>query len=90
LVAGKACRGFSKSLGYTVEELRRHLERQFTRGMNWERFAVGEIHIDHRLPLSSFDLTDPLESAAAWALTNLQPMWAEENHSKSDKILYLL
>lgn len=90
LVACAPGRGFTKSLGYTAEQLRAHLERQFTRGMTWERFAAGEIHIDHRVPLASFDLSDPAEVKAAWALTNLQPLWAPDNHAKADQRLYLL
>lgn len=76
--------------GYTLSQLREHLERQFTRGMSWDRFAKGEIHIDHRLPLSSFDLTDPEQFRAAWSLPNLQPLWAEKNLQKSNRRELLL
>lgn len=74
-----------RELGYTIQELRRHLERQFHSGMNWQRFAAGEIHIDHRRPLSAFDLSDHDEWRRAWALTNLQPLWASENLAKGAK-----
>jgi hypothetical protein len=67
------------ALGYSVSCLRQHLQRQFTRGMTWERFCAGEIHIDHIIPLSSFDVNSETEMKAAWALTNLQPMWAVDN-----------
>src|SRR5438477_6281911 len=33
-------------LGYSREELRRHLESQFTAGMTWGKFLAGEIDID--------------------------------------------
>lgn len=69
------------ALGYDIEELRRHIERQFTKGMSWNRFLAGEIHIDHILPVSGFDIRQvgDQEFMACWALTNLRPMWAEDN-----------
>lgn len=76
--------------GYSLADLRAHLERQFTRGMSWERFNRGQIHIDHRRPLASFDLEDPDQIRAAWSLTNLQPLWAERNLSKGARLEFLL
>lgn len=79
-------------LGYGTEELRAHLERQFTQGMNWTRFMAGEIHIDHIVPVSAFDIQSPdsPEFRACWALSNLRPMWARDNLSKAGKVLTLL
>lgn len=74
-------------LGYTVEELRSHLEAKFLDGMTWENY--GPVwHIDHVLPLASFDYSTPdcHEFKRAWALTNLQPLWARENISKGDRL----
>jgi hypothetical protein len=72
-------------LGYTPEELIRHLERQFLPGMGWHNRA--EWHIDHIVPLVSFKLH---EVKAAWALSNLRPLWVKENLSKSGKRVFLL
>lgn len=69
-------------LGYTMPELKAHLVRQFTKGMTWDRFCTGEIHIDHIVPLAAFDLGDPAEIKAAWALSNLRPMWGPANAKK--------
>jgi hypothetical protein len=80
----------SNGVGYTISELKRHLERQFTEGMTWEKFANGEIHIDHIVPLSSFDLSSRREFWAAWSLTNLRPLLASENLAKSSKRTHLL
>ena len=77
--AGRAGRTLEPALGYSIADLRRHLERQFTRGMNWSRFMAGEIHIDQIRPLATFDHSDPEEARAAWALTNLRPLWALDN-----------
>ena len=75
-------------VGYSIKDLRHHLEKQFTEGMTWERFLNGEIHIDHKIPVSIFNFTNPehLDFQRCWALKNLQPMWAKENISKSNKL----
>lgn len=76
--------------GYSIPELRRHLERQFSRGMTWAKFCAGEIHIDHIRPLASFDLSDPERVIEAWSLPNLRPMWAGHNRRKGAAVEFLL
>jgi hypothetical protein len=68
-------------LGYSVEELKAHLESQFTEGMTWEKFFGGGIHIDHVIPRMNFDYTSPndLQFKQCWALSNLRPIWSNEN-----------
>ena len=76
-------------LGFTVDELRRHIERQFTEGMDWDKFLRGEIHLDHKTPINFFkpqSVDDPAFKNC-WALSNLQPLWARDNLSKGHKIL---
>lgn len=77
-------------LGYTPQELASHLERQFLPGMSWQN--TSEWHIDHIVPLSSFDVSskDDPELKRAWALTNLRPLWAEDNIRKGSKRVTLL
>lgn len=79
-----------RSLPYTIAELRVHLERQFLPGMSWNNRK--DWHIDHIIPLSSFKFTSSTnpEFQAAWALTNLRPMWAKENVVKGKKRTVLL
>lgn len=79
-------------VGYSPDDLRRHLQKQFTRGMNWERFMAGEIHIDHIVPVSSFRFSsvDDPELRACWALSNLRPMWAKDNIAKAAVRAHLL
>lgn len=79
-----------KTLGYTVSELKLHIERQFTKGMDWDAFAVGLIHLDHIVPVRSFDLSKDEEVRACWAMTNLRPLWAKENIVKGGERLHLI
>lgn len=73
-------------IGCTVSALRVQLESQFTVGMTWELFLHGKIHIDHRVPCISFDLTDPAEQKKCFHHSNLQPLWALDNLKKSDTL----
>lgn len=77
-------------LGYNLDTLKKHIERQFTAGMSWDN--IGKWHIDHIVPLSSFEISsaDDPNFRAAWELTNLRPLWAEENFSKKDKRVFLI
>ena len=78
------------ALGYTIAELRAHLEKQFIGGMNWQRFHAGEIHIDHITPQADFDLQNDDEWRACWALGNLRPMLGADNLAKSAEKHFLL
>lgn len=69
-------------LGCSIEQLKKHLELQFTEGMSWNNY--GDWHIDHIQPLANFDLTDEKELKKACHYTNLQPMWAKDNIIKSN------
>lgn len=72
-------------LGYTKEELKNHLEKQFTNDMSWKDFRSGKIHIDHIKPQSLFNLKDINDIKECWSLDNLQPLWAKDNIRKSNK-----
>jgi hypothetical protein len=77
---------FIELLGCTAKEAREHIENQFKKGMTWENYGVLGWHIDHIIPCSYFDLTDPEQQKKCFNYTNLQPLWAHENLSKSVKI----
>jgi hypothetical protein len=81
-----------KLLGCNINQLIAHLEFQFKEGMNWTNYGNGwhgrgmkEWHIDHIIPCASFNLTNNEELEKCFHYTNLQPLWAQENWSKSDK-----
>lgn len=90
LKTGKGGKTTERTVGYSITDLRAHLERQFTKGMSWEN--MGEWHIDHVIPLASFTITGPddPELRRAWSLPNLRPLWAAENIAKRDKRVTLL
>lgn len=90
LAERKAGRGWEALVGYSLADLTAHLERQFGRGMSWSNY--GDWHIDHIVPRAAHHFTGPEdpEFRACWALTNLRPMWATENKSKSAKRTHLL
>jgi len=75
-------------LGYTVIELKNHLESKFLEGMTWARFLSGEIHIDHIIPMSRFNYNKPedAEFKVCWGLSNLQPLWAIDNLRKGNRM----
>tara|TARA_R110000824_G_scaffold381772_1_gene574763 strand:- start:26 stop:766 length:741 start_codon:yes stop_codon:yes gene_type:complete len=78
-------------VGIDLEKLWEHFESKFTDGMTRENY--GEWHVDHIRPLSSFDFYSCEEGSEefenllyqAWYYTNLQPLWAKDNLSKSSK-----
>lgn len=76
----------NKLIGCTSEHLALHLESKFTNRMTWENYGTYW-HVDHIIPCNSFDHTNPEEVAKCWHWTNLQPLTAKENLSKSDKII---
>lgn len=77
-------------LGYSIAELKSHLESQFTPDMNWSAFMAGRIHIDHKIPQKLFDLSKEEEWRECWSLSNLQPLWAEDNLFKSSRLISII
>ncbi len=87
---GKQGRAWQSLVGYTLEELRDHLEKQFLPRMTWSNRSKW--HIDHIVALAEFKITttDSDEFRTAWALSNLRPLWAKRNIAKKDNREFLL
>jgi len=85
IIKNKTIKTF-EALGCSAEELIEHLESRFLPRMNWENYGPEGWHVDHIIPLSSFDLTDLMQFKKACHYTNLQPLWARDNLSKGSKI----
>lgn len=83
-----------KSLPYTAQELKDHLESQFEDWMNWGNYG-GRMsnpkktwHMDHIIPQCSFDYTslDDELFQECWALSNLRPLEKIANVKKGSKL----
>jgi len=78
-------------VGCTPEFLKKHLEKQFynrkktNEPMTWKNHALKGWHIDHIDPLNLAMTSEDVEELMHY--TNLQPLWAEDNYKKSDKII---
>lgn len=87
LRGGKSGESWRKLVGYSFDDLRQHMERQFSAGMSWENY--GKWHIDHIIPISVFNYKRQTDTdfLRCWSLKNLQPLWASDNCRKSNKLL---
>ena len=69
-------------LGYTIEELKEHLEHQFEDWMNWDNLGLTANkeketwQIDHIIPVNTFNIKEigDEEFRKCWALDNLRPL----------------
>ena len=81
-----------KDLGCSIEFLKQYLEAKFYphpitgEMMTWDNWSIYGWHIDHIIPISLFDIEDREQLLRACNYINLQPLWAEENLKKSNKI----
>lgn len=84
----KSARRTFEVLGYSLDTLMQHLEKQFEPGMTWDNHGIRGWHIDHRIPLDAhnYETPDDIDFKKAWALKNLKPMWGAENISKWTKL----
>mgnify|MGYP005815453345 CR=1 FL=1 len=84
----KAGRRWETMVGYSLDDLMRHLEKRFQPGMSWENYGKGGWHIDHVIPKVVFNYTAPEHEdfKRCWALSNLQPLWEPDNLSKHAKL----
>lgn len=75
-----------ENTGLEMPELRRYLELLFKPGMTWANHSFEGWHIDHKKPLASFNLADEAQRKQAFHYNNLQPLWAQENLAKRDRL----
>lgn len=83
LKGGKSKRT-AEYLGCSLSAFREHLEALFWPGMSWRNQELWEM--DHIKPCASFDLSDPAQQAACFHWSNWQPLWADDNMQKSDRL----
>jgi hypothetical protein len=78
----KTSRRWEALVGFTLDELRQHLESKFTEGMSWDNYGPFWA-IDHIKPISRCESFEE-----AWTLSNLQPLTHAENSRKRDRWPY--
>lgn len=95
LKRGKEGYHWETIVGYTVNDLRKHLESLWEPWMNWANYGNPNgdhsncWHIDHIKPVSWFDFKtykDP-EFKQCWSLSNLQPKEGRANISKQNRFI---
>lgn len=69
--------------GCDCRTFRAHIAGQFQAGMEWSNY--GQWQMDHIRPCVRFNITDPEQARACFHYTNLQPLWALDNLTKSTR-----
>ena len=67
----------------TIEQFREYIAAKFKKGMSFDNH--GQWHLDHIVPLSIAATEEEIIKLNHY--TNFQPLWAEDNLIKSDKII---
>jgi len=79
-----------RDLGCSIKEFRTYIESLWLPDMTWDNYGrkvgIKCWELDHKIPLSFFNILDREELLKACHYTNLQPLWAEDNWRKHDKI----
>ena len=90
LNGNKGNKHWENLVGYTLRDLKQHLEKLFSERMSWKNY--GKWHIDHKIPISlwKYEMPEDREFKQCWALTNLQPLWARENIAKHNKVMEVI
>lgn len=61
-------------IGCSIEELKKHIEKQFLSEMKWNNWGVIW-ELDHKKPCSSFNLEDENQQKECFHYNNLQPLF---------------
>lgn len=84
----------TKLIGVSKEELKKHIETKWYSHpvtgemMSWNNYGLKGWHVDHKIPFEAFkkyDVTKEETQKKIMSLENLQPMWGDQNRSKSNK-----
>jgi hypothetical protein len=71
-------------LGCTAAQFTEHIQSKLLDGMTLDNY--GAWHIDHIIPVSSFNLRQKAEIRKAFHYTNTQPLWASDNIKKGCRL----
>ncbi len=93
-VMGRALKGnkngihWESLIGYTVNNLLKHLKKTMPKGYTWDDYIKGKLQIDHIIPISVFNYNNAnnIDFKRCWALSNLRLLPTKENNIKSNKL----
>ena len=92
--SGKAWKGKTKPktteklLGCTYNDFKDYITAQFVGNMSWDNYGDAW-HIDHIIPLATVEDVSQTELISSLChFSNLQPLFAEDNISKNDRLDY--
>jgi len=76
-------------IGCSIPEFKVYIERLWVPGMSWANWGCkrGCWQIDHKRPVSLFDLRDPEQQRACFHFTNCQPLWMIDNVRKGGRFV---
>lgn len=83
LKGAKTKRHWEDLVPYNLQQLREHLESQFTPEMNWNNYGTYW-EIDHIIPQNTFNIIDEncVDFKICWSLINLRPLEKSLNRSR--------
>lgn len=75
-------------VGYTLNDLIKHLKKTMPKSYTWKDFLRGNLQIDHIIPISVFNFSNPkhIDFKRCWALKNLKLLPSEENLAKGNNL----
>ena len=88
LKGNKMGRRWESLVNYTLNDLKKRLNKTMPEDNTWNDFMEGNLHIDHILPIKLFQFKTPedKEFKQCWSLYNLRLLPAKENLSKNANI----
>lgn len=81
----KSGKSWEKFLGFTLKELKKHLEDQFDENMSWDNYG-SYWWIDKIIPCSKYRYSTYGEFQKSWSLKNIRPLYKKTCQKKSNKI----
>jgi hypothetical protein len=76
---------FIKNFGCSIEDFRKYIESQFTKGMTWDNWGKYSKknpkvwNLDHIIPCYKFDFSKEEDRLTCFHYTNLRPVWGLSN-----------
>jgi methylthioribose-1-phosphate isomerase len=71
-------------LGCTLKQFKKHIRKQFKKGMSWKKW---NFQLDHIRPITSFNLFNAIEQKKAYNYKNVQPLSVSAHIEKTAKYI---